>query len=181
MPSIWNRIHICYLTLYVKWGYMQPNILARIASLWHFTQAGSYIKASEGFVVSRGTDTISGIGSSSGRRIAHTALLAVEVALAIFLAGAINNAGTFSFTEVVTVRDIRRVIFIWHLCPRYIHLHAGVVEAIRISVIIDLHGLSNCWADSEKKSQICRAEELHSGNFEELWQALDRYSFRIAK
>ena len=79
---------------------------------------------------------------SNGRNIAHTALLAIKVAVAsIFVA--INNVDTFSIAEVVTVRDIIRVIFIWRLRPRYIHLHAAVVEAIHIRVVGDLH-LSSC-------------------------------------
>ena len=133
-------------------GYMQPNILARIASLWHFTKAGSIIIASfayEGVVGRRASEAAS---TRTSCTIPITIRLREESAPAI----ASDASDTVSIVVVVTASAI---YFKWR----------GVVDTVRIGVVVDLC----CWADSQQNSQICKAEELHNGSFEELRQILE--------
>ena len=165
MSSIQNRIHICYLTLH-------SNILARIASLWSFTQAGSTIIACKGEVGRRVLEAIYVWTGYNTGAIPRTVLLVEEIAHAT-LFGATANVDTVSIVVVVvtlwsSLRSLRRGII---GRPRYINL-AGVDGAIHIGVVVDLH-LCSCCANSQQNSQIYKVEELHTGSFEKLRQTLE--------
>ena len=130
---------------------MQPNILARIASPWHFTKAGSIIIASfayEGEVGRRASEAASLHTSCT---IPITILLREESAPAI----ASDANDTVSIVVIVTAS----AIYFKRRDPCSLH-------SFRIGVVVDLC----CWADSQQNSQICKAEELHNGSFEELRQ-----------
>ena len=164
MSSIQNRIHICYLTLH-------PNILARIDSLWNFTQAGSTIEACEGEVGRRVSEAIYVWTGYNTGAIPRTVRLVEEIAYATVF-GATANVDTVSIVVVVTLwsslSSLRQGII---SRPRYINL-PGVDGAIHIGVVVDLQ-LCSCWANSQQNSQIYKVEELHTGSFEKLRQTLE--------
>jgi hypothetical protein len=144
---------------------MQPNILllARIASLWHFTKAQSSIIACEGVQGRRVIEAICFASTYSWVPcISTTIRFRKENAHAIVFI-AIGNVDTISIVVVVTVRAIPRIT-----CPCYINL-PDVVGATGIRVVVDLHLFRLCWADSQQNSQISKAEELHNGK---IWRAV---------
>ena len=142
------------------------SLTYKIASLWHSTQAGSIPIACEGVVGRRVSKAIVICTGCNHGAIPRTIFLLVENANAIVWCVAIGNVDTASIVVVVTV--VASVVIVR---PCYINLRA-VVGAARIGVVVDLH-LFSCWADSQKSSQICKTEELHNDNFEELWQTLE--------